>query len=200
MVAPAAVRTAVAVGPKGLLRIAGIALAVLLGFAFTPLVMVFALATMAPPALAVGDSNGPMVVGEWGKPEAAGYQVRRWYGLGGDEGCAICGRFHSGVDMGTKCGAPIYAIGPGTVVRAEWINEYGFTVIVDHGAGIRSWYGHMPEGGFTVVPGQTVKAGTQLGVEGTSGNSTGCHVHLEMRVHDSRIDPKIFLAARGVFL
>lgn len=200
MVAPVAVKAAIAVGPKGLLRIVGGALAVLLGAVLTPLALVFSLATMAPAALAVGNSDGPMIVGDWGKPEAAGYQVRRWYGLGGDEDCAICGRFHSGVDIGTQCGTPIYAIGPGIVARTEWINEYGFTVIVDHGGGVRSWYGHMPAGGFTVTPGQTVKAGTQLGVEGTTGNSTGCHVHLEMRVNDSRIDPKAFLASHGVFL
>lgn len=198
MAAPLAAKAALALGPKTLLRVAGAGFAILLGLAMTPLLLIFGLAAVAVPPAGAGDPNGPMIVGEWGKPQAPGYDYRRGYGLGGDGGCAICGRFHNGVDIGSGCGSAIYAIGPGVVKLTDSLPEYGYVVVVQHGGGVESWYAHMAPDTFTVVAGQPVTAGSQLGAEGTTGRSTGCHLHLEVRINGTRVDPELFLAQRGI--
>ena len=200
MAVPVVAKAAVLIGPKGLFRIAAAAMVLLLGASLGPVLLISGVTAFASPAFGSGDPNGPMVVGDWGKPEAPGYQLRRGYGLGGDEGCSICAKFHNGVDIGTKCGTPLYSIGPGTVEYAEYRPEFGYLVIIGHGAGTESWYAHMPAGGFTVAPGQQVKAGSQIGIEGNTGDSTGCHVHLEVRINGVRMDPAKFLAAHNVYL
>jgi murein DD-endopeptidase MepM/ murein hydrolase activator NlpD len=87
--------------------------------------------------------------------------------------------FHAGIDFANGCGTPIYATGPGVVVAAgqpllPW--DSGFGVVVDHGNGIQSWYWHM-QPRVVVGPGTIVTSNSLIGYEGSTGMSTGCHVH-----------------------
>jgi murein DD-endopeptidase MepM/ murein hydrolase activator NlpD len=87
--------------------------------------------------------------------------------------------FHAGIDFANGCGTPIYATGPGVVVASgqplmPW--DTGFGVVVDHGSGIQSWYWHM-QPTVVVGPGTIVTSNSVIGYEGTTGMSTGCHVH-----------------------
>jgi murein DD-endopeptidase MepM/ murein hydrolase activator NlpD len=87
--------------------------------------------------------------------------------------------FHAGIDFMAGCGTPIYAAGPGVVVASgqplmPW--DTGFGVVVDHGDGIQTWYWHM-QPGVVVSPGTIVTSNSVIGYEGSTGMSTGCHVH-----------------------
>ncbi|WP_066517196.1 M23 family metallopeptidase [Curtobacterium ammoniigenes] len=105
---------------------------------------------------------------------------------------------HAGVDLAPGCGAPIVAAASGTVTFAANGGGYGNEVIIDHGAGISTAYGHIVNGGFLVSAGQHVVAGQQIALVGSTGWSTGCHLHFETRVNGAAVDPVPFMAARGV--
>ncbi len=107
-------------------------------------------------------------------------------------------QLHAGIDLAPGCGAPIVAAGPGTVVRAGPASGYGNLVVVDHGGGVLTRYGHMTDDGIVVAVGQPVVAGQQLARVGSAGDSTGCHLHLEVLLDGAQVDPVGFLAARGV--
>jgi len=99
-----------------------------------------------------------------------------WYGI------------HEGLDIATTCGTPTVAADGGTVVEAGWNNGgYGNMVLIDHGGGIRTRYGHFMA--VKVSVGQRVAKGQLIGLEGTTGNSTGCHVHFEVIVSGRTTDP-----------
>lgn len=106
--------------------------------------------------------------------------------------------WHHGLDFGAGCGAPIYATSGGTVIYAGWNGGYGNFLQIDHGGGITSAYGHIVDGGFQVGYGQYVAPGQVIAYVGTTGNSTGCHLHFEIRQWGSAIDPVPFLQDRGV--
>jgi murein DD-endopeptidase MepM/ murein hydrolase activator NlpD len=166
-----------------------------------PLIFSLLIALLArPPALAAGALNGPLVVGDWAAPEA-GYSKTAGFGYVDRSDCSVCSTFHRGVDVSTGCRSPVYAAGPGTVVAAGWdATGYGNRVTIDHGGGVTSMYGHLPNGGILVAVGQTVAAGDQLGVEGSTGKSTGCHLHFEIRLDGTSVDPLAFMNARGITL
>ncbi len=87
--------------------------------------------------------------------------------------------FHAGIDFANGCGTPIYSVGPGVVVASGqplWPWDSGYGVVVDHGGGIQSWYWHM-QARVVVSPGTIVTSESLIGYEGTTGMSTGCHVH-----------------------
>ncbi|MEH2070955.1 MAG: M23 family metallopeptidase [Nostoc sp.] len=88
-------------------------------------------------------------------------------------------RFHAGTDLGAPMGTPVLAAAPGTVETANWVGGYGLTVILDHKSAEQTLYGHMSE--IFVQPGQWVQAGTMIGRVGSTGNSTGPHLHFEVR-------------------
>jgi murein DD-endopeptidase MepM/ murein hydrolase activator NlpD len=92
-------------------------------------------------------------------------------------------RFHSGVDIGAAMGAPVVATGSGTVVSAGWKGGYGKAVIVEHNGVEQTLYGHLSE--ISVQAGQTIAQGTVLGMVGSTGNSTGPHLHFETRRNSS---------------
>jgi murein DD-endopeptidase MepM/ murein hydrolase activator NlpD len=98
--------------------------------------------------------------------------------------------FHPGVDLAAPYGTPVYATAPGTVVYAGWESGYGKLVEIDDGNGISTRYGHLHR--FTVVVGERVAAGTQIGDEGSTGRSTGPHVIYEVRVNGKPQDPEKF--------
>ena len=97
------------------------------------------------------------------------------------------GRLHAGIDIGAPTGAPIYAAKGGVVSYAGVMGGYGNIIVLDHGGGMTTRYAHQSQLGASV--GQTVGAGEQIGHVGSTGNSTGPHLHFEVRVNDSPQDP-----------
>jgi murein DD-endopeptidase MepM/ murein hydrolase activator NlpD len=95
--------------------------------------------------------------------------------------------FHAGVDMSGPSGSKIKSTGDGVVVRAGWDGAYGNAVDVSHGFGITTRYAHMSA--ISVSAGDVVKKGQVLGVQGSTGRSTGAHLHYEVRQYDRPIDP-----------
>ncbi|QJA00767.1 M23 family metallopeptidase [Leifsonia sp. PS1209] len=108
--------------------------------------------------------------------------------------------FHPGDDIGAGCGSTIVAASAGTVVAAGPNGSYGNFVMIDHGGGVDTAYGHIVDGGIGVTVGETVQAGQPIALVGSTGASTGCHLHFEVRVNGLQIDPMPFMAARGVVL
>jgi len=102
---------------------------------------------------------------------------------------------HTGIDIYAPEGTPIKAAAPGTVKMAEknpdGFSGYGWIVILDHGDGITTWYAHC--GGFSVKEGDRVKVGDTIGTVGMTGRTTGPHLHFELRVAASAVDPKLAL-------
>ncbi|MCA8902764.1 MAG: M23 family metallopeptidase [Hyphomonas sp.] len=101
--------------------------------------------------------------------------------------------WHNGIDMAAYHGAPIVAAGPGVVSFAGVRSGYGRLVEVDHGHGFKSRYGHLS--GITVSKGDTVEVGDQVGKMGTTGRSTGDHLHYEVWFNGKPYDPIKFLKA-----
>lgn len=99
--------------------------------------------------------------------------------------------FHSGVDLKGPMGDPIYATGDGIVNRCDWYNGYGNAVVIDHKSGYQSLFGHLSR--VNVVQGQQVKAGDVIGFLGSTGRSTGPHLHYEIRKDGNDISPEPFL-------
>jgi len=148
-------------------------------------------------ALAAAAARGANAAG-WARPSAgwisSGYGMRyhpiyrTW-------------RLHNGVDLaGMGCGAPIDAAHSGTVTYAGWNGTLGNYVQIDHGDGTSSGYGHMIAGGILVGYGQWVGAGQQIGRVGSTGASTGCHLHFMIRVGGALTNPVPFMSARGIYL
>lgn len=100
-------------------------------------------------------------------------------------------RFHAGIDFGAAYGTPIAAAGTGVVIAAGWQGGYGNAVVIDHGGGIATLYGHQSS--LAVSTGQTVTAGQTVGYVGSTGASTGAHLHWEVRVNGSPVDPLGYL-------
>jgi hypothetical protein len=98
---------------------------------------------------------------------------------------------HIGLDIGAERWDPIVAVADGEVVFADWAGGYGNLVILDHGDGWRSYYAHLTQIGIEV--GQEVRRGETLGGAGTTGYSTGTHLHFELRYRDRPVDPHIYL-------
>jgi murein DD-endopeptidase MepM/ murein hydrolase activator NlpD len=107
-------------------------------------------------------------------------------------------RMHAGMDFGPGCGAAIYAATGGRVVFAGPAGGSGNMVRIDHGGGLTTTYMHIRNGGIAVSIGQSVSAGQYIAAVGTTGNSTGCHLHFEVRQGGASTDPAPFLRARGV--
>lgn len=100
---------------------------------------------------------------------------------------------HTGMDLHATTGDPIYATAAGKVVKAGWEGGYGQMVEIDHGEGLSTRYGHMSSIGVTV--GQKVRAGQVIGRVGSTGRSTGPHLHYETRINGEAVNPERFLAA-----
>jgi murein DD-endopeptidase MepM/ murein hydrolase activator NlpD len=103
-------------------------------------------------------------------------------------------RQHSGVDLAAATGTPVTAPSPGVVVAAQWWGGYGLFVAIDHGKGMQTRYGHLSA--VSVAPGQQVKTGQVIGYVGSTGNSTGPHLHYEMRLNGQPLDPLTATGAR----
>ena len=101
------------------------------------------------------------------------------------------GAFHSGVDISSSYGQPVLAPADGVVTYADFYNGYGRMLQIDHGNGISTRYGHLS--GFAVTDGQMVHKGQVIAYVGLSGRSTGPHLHYEVRIHDTPVNPHKFL-------
>jgi murein DD-endopeptidase MepM/ murein hydrolase activator NlpD len=101
------------------------------------------------------------------------------------------GEFHPGIDISGPLGTPIHATADGVVVAAQVVNGYGREVTIDHGHGVETLYGHMS--GFAVTPGQSVTRGEVIGYIGHSGRTTGNHVHYEVRIRNTPVNPHKYL-------
>ena len=101
------------------------------------------------------------------------------------------GAFHSGVDISSSYGQPVLAPADGVVTCADFYNGYGRMLQIDHGNGISTRYGHLS--GFAVTDGQAVHKGQVIAYVGLSGRSTGPHLHYEVRIHDTPVNPHKFL-------
>ncbi|MBM7505795.1 M23 family metallopeptidase [Agromyces aurantiacus] len=151
-----------------------------------------------------GGSGG----GGAGAPSSSGWSKPAYGYISGNYGPreVICSGgycsnpFHYATDIATGCSAPIYAAYSGTVVYAGWSGSYGNYLKIDHGGGIYTGYAHIRDGGLFVGYGQWVSSGQVIASSGTTGASTGCHLHFEVYNGWSRIDPVPFMAARGVYL
>jgi murein DD-endopeptidase MepM/ murein hydrolase activator NlpD len=108
------------------------------------------------------------------------------------------GTEHEGIDIGAAGGAPVRAAADGVVRRASWYGGYGNAVIIDHGGGVQTLYGHNAS--LDVRPGQRVSAGQVIAKVGSTGDSTGPHLHFEVEVDGRPVDPRPWLKERGVTL
>ncbi|MBR2143475.1 M23 family metallopeptidase [Anaerovibrio sp.] len=100
-------------------------------------------------------------------------------------------RYHSGLDIGGDYGLPIVAAASGTVIHSGWISGYGYTVIIDHGGGITTLYGHNSS--LSVDVGDVVSQGQTIALCGSTGNSTGPHCHFEVRENGEPVSPYGYL-------
>ena len=101
------------------------------------------------------------------------------------------GAFHRGMDISAEVGTRIIAPADGVVQYADIMNGYGRAVVLDHGNGVTTLYGHLS--GFAVSPGETIHRGDTLGYVGSSGRSTGPHLHYEVRIFNTPVNPHKYL-------
>ncbi|MHC5797812.1 peptidoglycan DD-metalloendopeptidase family protein [Lacisediminihabitans sp. FW035] len=105
---------------------------------------------------------------------------------------------HAGTDLAPGCNSPIFAAHAGTITFAGPNGGYGNFILMNNGDGVSTGYGHIVNGGILVRAGQQVQVGQQIAKVGSTGNSTGCHLHFEVRPGGVAIDAAPFMAARGV--
>lgn len=139
---------------------------------------------------------GQISLSGWARP-APGY-ISSVYGWSEQYGTS----FHKGIDLGFACGQNVYAASSGTVIFASegWNGGYGNYIILEHGDGVRTAYAHLLEGGVLVSAGQQVDIGQNIARGGTTGSSTGCHLHFEVRVDGQTSNPATFMSDRGIVL
>jgi len=111
--------------------------------------------------------------------------------------CAGCTTWHEGDDIAAAFNTPIHAAHSGTVVFAGWNGGYGNFILIDDGDGISTAYGHNIDGGIVVSVGQHVTAGQVIGHVGSTGHSTGPHLHFEVRQNGVQINPVPWMAQHG---
>jgi murein DD-endopeptidase MepM/ murein hydrolase activator NlpD len=145
-----------------------------------------------------GSSNAGPVASGWASPFPGSYSTDEF----GMRVNPVTGAYtlHAGLDLNYNsgtCGAAVYAAAAGQVTLAGYNGGYGNFVEISHGGGISTGYGHNTT--LAVSRGEFVAAGDLIAYAGTTGNSTGCHVHFEVRQNGSGINPRPFMADRGVY-
>lgn len=99
--------------------------------------------------------------------------------------------FHHGIDIAVPTGTTVNAARQGQVVKAGWLGVYGLAVLIDHGNGIQTLYGHNKR--LLVKVGEQVESGERIAISGNTGNTTGPHLHFEIRQNGKTVDPSNFL-------
>ena len=144
-------------------------------------------------------TNDPSGTIQW--PFLTGVPITSGFGGRQVEGCSFCSTNHMGVDFAPGEGTPIRVIAAGTVMKVQADDGgFGNDVWVQHdvdGKQFVSVYGHMEDNSFKVVTGQRVEVGDELGLVGSTGNSTGPHLHLEVHVNGVPVDPLAWLRANA---
>lgn len=102
------------------------------------------------------------------------------------------GAFHTGVDLEAARGTPVHVTADGVVASAGWSGSYGKLVVIDHGNGMETYYAHLSQ--FLVVPGEEVERGQVIALSGGTGRATGPHMHYEVRLHGTPVNPYKYLA------
>ncbi len=143
---------------------------------------------LAPtPGVSRGGSSGPVTpAGGWRWPTTARSITARY----GEKG-RLWATVHTGVDIDGECGDPIWSATNGRVVFSGANGGYGLQVRIDAGNDTEVWYNHFS--GIDIRTGTMVQPGTRLGRMGETGNTTGCHLHFEVRVNGAHTDPMRFL-------
>ena len=100
---------------------------------------------------------------------------------------------HAGIDLAGPVGTPVYATADGMVARAEWAGGYGNLIELDHGKGIHTRFGHLSR--ILVKPGNRITRGQMIGLMGSTGRSTGSHLHYEVRIDGRAVNPVPYLQA-----
>ena len=144
------------------------------------------LAAQIQAAQASAPASAPAYSAPSGTPSAAGF-IWPVHGVVTSGFGWRWGRMHEGIDIAVGSGTPVVAAAAGTVILAGWMGGYGNLVVVDHGNGIATAYAHNTS--IAVAVGQTVGQGQLVAYSGNTGNSTGPHVHFEVRVNGSAVDP-----------
>ena len=106
------------------------------------------------------------------------------------------GAFHTGVDLSAASGTSVRATADGVVVHADWSGRYGKLVVIDHGKGVQTYYAHLSE--FLVVPGEEVRVGEVVALSGATGHVTAPHLHYEVRIAGTPVNPYRYLAKTQV--
>lgn len=139
---------------------------------------------IAPVASVSIPSRNPLASGS----TSSGYGLRTHPVLGG-------ARAHKGIDLAAPTGTPIFATADGTVGKAEWFSSYGMYVAIEHGGDLETRYAHMSR--IAVASGQRVRKGEVIGYVGSTGRSTGPHLHYEVRVGGTAVNPVPYMADSG---
>jgi len=100
-------------------------------------------------------------------------------------------KFHGGVDFAAPAGTTVHATGAGVVTFASWYGNYGLCVVIDHGGGTSTLFGHLSA--IAATPGEPVEPGQSIGRVGSTGRSTGPHLHYEVRLGGRPVDPRSYL-------
>lgn len=104
-------------------------------------------------------------------------------------------RAHKGIDMASPVGTPVHAPADGVVGKAEWFSSYGLYIQVEHGGELQTRYGHLSR--LNVAAGQFVRKGDVIGYVGSTGRSTGPHLHYEVRVAGESVNPMAYMQESG---
>lgn len=102
------------------------------------------------------------------------------------------GAMHTGVDLGASMGTPVHATADGIVTHASWGGQYGNLVVLDHGNGMQTYYAHLSN--FSVIEGQEIRRGELVGRSGATGKVTAPHLHYEVRIGGTPVNPYKYLA------
>ncbi|AOZ94732.1 murein hydrolase activator EnvC family protein [Paenibacillus crassostreae] len=132
-------------------------------------------------------NGGPLLM-PVGSARISSYYGKRTHPVTGE-----VGKMHNGVDFAVGQGTTIEAAESGTVILSEWYSGYGNAVIIDHGGGMWTLYGHIRNGGLKVSVGDSVTRGQKIAESGNTGRSTGPHLHFEVRINGSAVDPMPYL-------
>ena len=102
------------------------------------------------------------------------------------------GAFHTGIDLVATSGTPVHATADGVVTSAGWGGAYGKLVVIDHGNGLETYYAHLSQ--LLIIPGQEVRSGQVIALSGGTGRATGPHMHYEVRLHGTPVNPYKYMA------